>query len=92
MGARGSAGEDSHAARCGDSSAVYAKPRSPRCRVGAGSLESARISACSIDRSIANEMIHPRLHRKPEAGRRWGVEGEGWMLCGLKHVARGQRN
>lgn len=45
----GSAGEDSHAARHDDSSAVCAKPRSPRCRVGAGSGDSALRSVMRVD-------------------------------------------
>lgn len=49
VGFWGSAGEDSHAARHDDSSAVCAKPRSPRCRVGAGSGDSAQRSVMRVD-------------------------------------------
>lgn len=62
------------AARHGDSSAVCAKPRSPRCRVGAGSLDSALMRVDCAHPPPPPRMIHPRPHRKPE---NW-QGGVGW--------------
>lgn len=94
VGARWVGGGGQPRSPCGDSSAVCAKPRSLRCRVGAGSLNSTGVSVWSIDHSIPMGMIHPRPHRKPEAGRRGLGGGREWMLCELELVvvARGQRN